>query len=135
MTKILLDTNVLIYYLDSDSKYFPNVNLVLSSPTSSFLITTKVLSEYFAVGSKMGLSASVLKKQLEVIQSASTLLYPSMKSTKVFLSLIEKYQPKGNQVYDLEIVSVMLANGIDTIFTFNKKDFTKIEEIQILEHP
>ena len=38
----------------------------------------------------------------------------------------------GTKVYDLEIVSIMLANNINEIETFNFKDFEKFSEITIL---
>jgi hypothetical protein len=45
--------------------------------------------------------------------------------------LIKKYKPAANRVYDIEIISIMHANGIIDISTFNDKDFEMVEEIKI----
>jgi hypothetical protein len=47
--------------------------------------------------------------------------------------LLLKYKPTGNAVFDLEIVSIMLANDIREIATKNLADFEHIEEIQLFK--
>jgi predicted nucleic acid-binding protein len=44
-----------------------------------------------------------------------------------------KYNPRGNRVYDIEIVSVMLANGLKKVATANIDDFSNIDEIEVIE--
>jgi hypothetical protein len=44
--------------------------------------------------------------------------------------LLQKYQPHGNRIYDVEIVSIALANGVGEIRTANIKDFAGISEIK-----
>ena len=61
------------------------------------------------------------------------ILYPSQKSINLLKKLVAKYQPKGNHIYDIEIISIMLCNNIKNIATMNKKDFQNIEEINIVE--
>ncbi len=56
-----------------------------------------------------------------------------MKSLVLFEKLVQQYQSKGNVVFDIEIVSIMLDNGVDQIAPFNKKDFINITEVHILE--
>jgi len=41
MSKILIDTNVLIYSIDEDSKYFGKVHEFLSQPDIELFITSK----------------------------------------------------------------------------------------------
>ncbi len=50
-----------------------------------------------------------------------------------FIEIIKQYNIKGTQVYDMEIALIMLTNGINTIATFNHKDFKEIAEIEILK--
>ena len=50
----------------------------------------------------------------------------------VLIDTVKKYNPIGNQAYDLEIVSLMLAYNIKIVATFNTKDFESIEEVEIL---
>ena len=67
------------------------------------------------------------------IKINSKILFPSISSLAIFEKLIQQYQPKGNHVFDIEIVSIMLDNGINHIATFNQKDFVNLSEVQILE--
>jgi hypothetical protein len=50
---------------------------------------------------------------------------------KIFWNLLRKYRPTGNRVFDVEIVSLMLAKKIKNLFTINIKDFRHIEEIEL----
>ncbi|RYE28156.1 MAG: hypothetical protein EOP42_17665 [Sphingobacteriaceae bacterium] len=67
------------------------------------------------------------------IKTNTTILFSTETSLDYLEKLIQKYQPIGNQVYDIEIVSVMLDNNLQHIATFNKKDFINITEVQLLE--
>ncbi|MDF9799726.1 putative nucleic acid-binding protein [Catalinimonas alkaloidigena] len=46
--------------------------------------------------------------------------------------MLEHYQPRGLKVHDYEIAAIALANGITRIATFNSKDFSGIEDIEII---
>ena len=73
---------------------------------------------------------SLLRQNLNFL-----LLPPTENSLSIFEKLIQQYQPKGNQVFDIEIVSIMLDNGINHIATFNQKDFFNLKEVQIIKIP
>lgn len=60
------------------------------------------------------------------------IIYPENESLAIFKKLFNKYRPKGNKVYDIEIASIMLANKIKKIATFNKTDFADIKEVEII---
>jgi predicted nucleic acid-binding protein len=97
-------------------------------------VSTKNISEILAVGSKIKIDKSLVLKFIEtIVFEVSNLIYPNKESFNQFLKIIKKYNIKGNQVYDMEIASIMLANNINTIATFNHKDFAEIDEIEILE--
>jgi hypothetical protein len=42
-------------------------------------------------------------------------------------------EPKGIKVYDFEIISIGLANGLHEVATFSVKDFKSVKEISLLE--
>ena len=69
----------------------------------------------------------------EELKTNTKILFPAKKSLSIFENLIQQYQPKGNHTFDVEIVSIMLANGISHIATFNQKDYININEVQIFE--
>ena len=67
----------------------------------------------------------------EQVARNTQILYPDNQSLSVFEQLLQKYQPTGNRVYDIEIVSVAVVHQIPEIATVNIKDFSGISEIKI----
>ncbi|MGF1671734.1 MAG: hypothetical protein ACFCU6_14915 [Balneolaceae bacterium] len=49
----------------------------------------------------------------------------------IFLDLMNRYQPKGLNVHDFEIISIGLAHRIHEVATFNTKDFKSVKEITL----
>ena len=133
MINLLIDTNVLVYAFDQDSVYYHSAVSIFLNPNHNLFITSKNISEFFAVTSKSKVSFKSSLNFYEELKINSTILFPTEKSLSIFEKLIQQYQPKGNQVFDIEIVSIMLDNGINHIATFNQKDFINISEIQIFK--
>ncbi len=132
--KVLLDSNVLLYAMDRSSKYHIASIGILENENYELFVSTKNIAEIFSVCSKIDIDKTLVLRFLEnTILKIATLLYPNKESFNNFIEIIKKYNIKGNQVYDMEIASIMLTNGINTIATFNHKDFKAISEIEILE--
>ncbi len=134
MSKILIDTNVLIYSIDEDSKYFEIVHELFSQSNVELFITSKNISEFLSVMTRIPKSPLTIENALIVAEDFIKMfqvLYPTEKSYSIFLTLIQKYQPHGLQIHDFEIISIGLANRINTLATFNKKDFEKVKEIEL----
>jgi predicted nucleic acid-binding protein len=62
----------------------------------------------------------------DLLQNA-TVLYPNPLSLQNFKALLLKYKPKGNRVYDVELVSIMMSYEIRNIATLNESDFSGID--------
>ncbi|MBM4176380.1 MAG: type II toxin-antitoxin system VapC family toxin [Ignavibacteria bacterium] len=132
MSKILLDTNVLIYSIDKDSKYFTKAHTIFSEQHELYT-TSKNLSEFLSVITRIPNPLS-LKDALLVIEdftNVMTILYPDAESFLIFKDLLKIYQPIGLQIHDYEVISVGLSSQITTIATFNEKDFNKVKEIKL----
>ena len=132
MSKLLLDTNVLIYSIDEGSKYFNKAHNIFSEQFELYT-TSKNLSEFLSVITRIPNPLS-LKDALIVIEdfvNVMTILYPNAESFLVFKDLLQKYQPVGLQIHDYEILSIGLTNKVTTIATFNEKDFNKVNEIKL----
>lgn len=128
--KVLLDTNILIYAIDQNSKYYKISINILKNMRYELFVSTKNIAELLSVTSKMGIGKNINLEYIdETVLDISKVLYPNEFSFKEFIQIISEYNIKGNKVYDMEIVSIMLANKIDTIATFNRKDFENIKNI------
>jgi len=133
MNKIIVDTNIFIYALDWNSKYHEQSVKLITSDKYDLYTTSKNISEYLAVSTKMNIDKTKILDFLEDINRNVSLLYSTPRSSKIFIQLFEKYFPAGNRVHDIEIASIALAGKIKSIATFNTKDFHQIDEIKLLK--
>jgi len=135
MNKILVDTNVLVYSIDEDSKFHTPSKNILQNPTNVLFTTSKNLSEFLVVltrGLEVPVTINDALKSMENIVSYFTILYPSQASLNIFKELLLKYRPKGLKIHDFEIISIGLQYGIKSIATKNEDDFKGIAEIEII---
>lgn len=131
MNKVLLDTNVLIYALDASSGYHQRSVALLTDPNAALYLTTKNITEFFAVCSKLGVNFKQAFDFYAELRQNAILLFPDSVSVGFFEALLLKYNPKGNRVFDVEIASIMQANGLRYVATFNAKDFIPMTEMEV----
>ena len=135
MSKVLLDTNILVYSIDEESRFFQRAQRIISNTNYDLFTTSKNLSEFLAVVTRFPKNALTIDEALQSIddfQTFTTILFPTDRTTHVFRELLLKYKPTGLKIHDFEIVSIGLANQIKKIATLNVKDVQEIEEIDIL---
>jgi len=128
MNSVLIDTNVLIYALDSNSIYYHQSIKILMNNDLELYVTTKNISEYFSVCSKLKIDETIIWKFYEELKLNTILLFPDNKSIYLLEHLLKKYKPTGNRIYDLEIFSIMISHGIEEIATFNLDDFKILQK-------
>lgn len=132
MNKIVIDTNVLIYGRDQNSAFHQDAVEILTDNSVEIYVTSKIISEYFAVCTKFGISEGDIWSFYEELKRNASILFPNPESISHFEDILKRYKPVGNRVFDMEIVSVMMANGISKLATANVKDFQEIIEIEIV---
>ena len=121
MSKILVDTNVLVYVIDKDSRFYFQSRQLLFESNFELFTTSKNLIEFLTVvtrGKEIPLS---IEKAMSVVKDFTrvfTILYPTKSSFVIFEELLEKYRPTGLKIHDYEIISIGLVNGINQIATF-----------------
>jgi predicted nucleic acid-binding protein len=118
--------------LDRSSQFHDDANKILNSDNSLFT-TTKNISEYFAVLTKLEVDNDLIWQYYNDIKKNVEILFPAPGSLQIFENLYNKYLPKGNLIYDLEVVSIMLHYEIPFIGSFNIRDFQNIDEIELYE--
>ena len=135
MSRVLVDTNVLIYAIDEDSAFCERSQKVLYNPNLDLFTTSKNISELIAVltkGRVMSMQWVDVLSVVEAYSSMLTVLYPSSYSFSVFKRLLQEHKPTGLKVHDFEIVSIGIAQDIYQIATFNTKDFNGSDEINLI---
>lgn len=135
MSRLLVDTNILVYGIDQDSKFFKRSRNVLDHSDSQLVTTSKNL-EFLAVATResgYNLETDLALEILDDIIQGMDIIYPSQDSLAIFLELMDRYKPRGLKVHDFEIVSIGLAAGIHQVATFNERDYKTVKEISLFE--
>ena len=136
MNKILVDTNILVYSIDEDSKFHTISKKLVQNPNYNLYTTSKNLSEFLVVLTRALKVSVTVEEALNILEDLMvyfTILYPSEDSKKKLKELLLKYKPKGLKIHDFEIVSIGLQNGIKKVATKNKDDFKAINEIELID--
>jgi predicted nucleic acid-binding protein len=133
MSKLLLDTNVLIYSIDEGSKYFNKAQSIFSEQFELYT-TSKNISEFLAVITRIPNNPLPLNDALLIVEDFTNvmrILYPNEESFIIFQKILKNYKPTGLKIHDYEILSIAIANHVTTIATFNEKDFREVKEIKL----
>jgi len=139
----LLDTNILIYAADESSSFFERSRNLLKRGLAGeveICISMQNLSEFFAIitdpkrvdNPRTQAEALVeIKKYLRSQRIRKIYQGPAM--SRVMLDLMERYQVKKQDIFDLQLVATMLSNRVKRIYTFNRDDFLRFTEIEVME--
>ena len=135
MSRILLDTNVLVYAVDKSSKYHHWSKKFFSDDKYDCFTTSKNLSEFLVTttrGEEPFLTIQEALSDVKNFRAICTVLYPDSMSTDLYSELCFQHQVKGLVIHDFEIASIGLSNQVNQIATVNKKDFSKIDELTVV---
>ncbi len=136
MNRILIDTNVFVYGIDRDSKYYRQAKNIIDQRERSLVTTSKNLTEFLTVVTKpsgYNLSPELALEIVEEIIQGIEVIYPTQESMAILLELVNRYSPSGLKIHDFEIISIGLAHGIQDVATFNIEDFKLVKEISLLK--
>lgn len=135
MSKLFLDTNVLVYGIDEDSRFFSQARSLIGNPNNELYTSSKNLIELLSVTTRGPNAPLKIQDALSVMDdyaSALSILFPNPQSLVIFRHLISKYNPAGLKIHDFEIMSIAIANKIQQLATFDTKDFRQVEEIELI---
>ena len=137
----LVDTNILVYRADQDSTFhLPLVNLISRGLKGEVLLclTPQNLTEFYSVMTnprRVANPISPVEARVEIeryLQSQNIRkIYQTADLIPTLLKLIDKYPPKRQQIFDLQLIATMLVNNITRIYTFNAKHFQPYQEIEV----
>jgi predicted nucleic acid-binding protein len=48
------------------------------------------------------------------------------------LALVRAYRGTGASLFDFQIMATMLGNGLTRVYTYNRPDFERVREIEVL---
>jgi len=137
---VLLDTNILVYASNKSSSLFEKAKKIRDSALKGKLdacISLQNLSEFYSVitSSKRvekPLIPQEAKREVEKYLRCLAIRKLTVKPSTVFstMKLAEKYNVRKQNIYDAQIVAIMMENKVTRILTRNTDDFSLFREIE-----
>ena len=138
----VLDANVLAYAVNVDAPQHTASRALLeaaSDPSVTLYVTSQILCELYSVitNPRRVVAVSSPAEALSILSAVLALpgiyvLPTPARAVAGWMQLLERQPVTGGDVFDLQIVATMQANGIDRIYTFNSDDFKVFLELMVL---
>lgn len=133
---MIVDTNILIYAINSDSQKHKQAQKFLIDYSTELEITHQNVLETIRVLTHRKSSHPMsLKNALDAILTIAkscTVISPDQNTYHLAIELIKNYKVSGNRIFDVYLAATALSNGITTIATDNTRDFKKFKEINLI---
>ena len=138
----LLDTNILIYAADETSPFYQAAKALREKGLRGEIllcICPQVLNEFFAtvtnpqrVSNPRTQNEARLEMEKYFFSKNIIKIYPGSDVIEKTLDLLKRYEVTRQEIFDLQLVATMLSNNVTRLYTYNKDDFVKFKEIEVL---
>jgi len=138
----VLDANVLAYAVNADAPQHVVSRALLdvaSDPSVKLYVTSQILCEFYSIITNPRRVAVVSSCEEALIIISAILALPGIHVLPTpasvvagWMQLLRRHPVTGAEVFDLQIVATMQANGIRQIYTFNTDDFKTFSELSVL---
>jgi predicted nucleic acid-binding protein len=138
----VLDANVLAYALNADAPQHTASRALLEAacdPAVTLYVTSQILCELYSLitNPRRFPAASSSTEALSIISEMLALpglqvLPTPARAVAGWMELLRRRPVIGGDVFDLQIIATMQANGIQRIYTFNTEDFEVFPELVVL---
>ena len=135
----VLDANVLAYAVDADAPQHAASRALLDAagdPSTTLYVTSQILCEFYSIIANprrvrvVCSSAEALGIISPVLALPGLFVLPTpARAVAGWMQLLQRHPVTGGDVFDLQIVATMQANGLQRIYTFNADDFEVFPEL------
>ena len=136
----VVDANVLVYSVNTWAPQHSASRALLDAArigTVSLYVSSQILCEFYSIVTNPRRIFHPLSPQ-DALNAVSDLigflriLPTSVPAVGSLLDLLRRVPVTGGDVFDLQIVATMKANGVLTLYTFNVADFQVFSELEVL---
>lgn len=137
---ILIDTNILVFTHNADSRYNKKATELIKSAIelkSDLCVAHQNLLEFFSVVTNPShietpVSPEKASSWIEIYLKSSSIkkICPSQKTLTNTIIQIKKSVISKAEIFDCYLVATMLENGVSTIYTDNISHFKKYPQIK-----
>lgn len=133
---MLVDTNILVYAINSDSPKHRASQNFLKENVSSLEIAHQNILEAVRVLTHPKFSHPMkLQDALEsvmAISKSSRIIAPNASTLYLAIELLKIHKSTGNRIFDAYLAATAMSNNIDTIATDNTRDLQRFDELTII---
>jgi len=140
--KYLIDTNILLRLVEvANNQHLEArkaIDRLLAQGFTLYILLQNV-SEFWNVCTRpldkngLGFSIAQTDAELKRLEKVFDILPDTADVYKKWRELTVNYSVSGVKVHDAKIVAAMKAHGIQTLLTFNSKDFKRYTDIKAVE--
>ena len=136
----LIDANVLVYAMDADAPQHAASRALLEAArdtSATLYVTSQILCEFYSIVTnprrvpKPRSPADTLSAISGLLAFLHVLPVP-VHTVEGLLGLLRRRPVSGGDIFDLQTVATMKANGVQRIYTFNAEDFEVFPELAVL---
>jgi predicted nucleic acid-binding protein len=136
----IVDANVLVYAMDADAPQHAASRALLDAARDSsttLYATSQILCEFYSIVTnarrvpRPRSSDDALRAISGLLTFLQVLPVPA-RAVEGWLDLLRRHPVTGGDVFDLQIVATMQANGIQRVYTFNTGDFEIFPELVVV---
>ena len=136
----LVDANVLVYALDADAPKYASSRALLEAArngSATLFVTLQIICEFYSIVTNAR-RVSKPRPPADAMMAISgflaflRLVAVPVHTVEGLLELLRRRPVAGGEIFDLQIVATMKANGILRIYTFNRDDFEPFPELDVL---
>jgi uncharacterized protein len=136
----IIDANVLVYAMDADAPQHAASRALLEAArdtSTTLYVTLQILCEFYSIVTnarrvpKPRSPADALTAISGLLAFLHVLPVPA-RAAEGLLGLLRRRPVTGGDIFDLQIVSTMQANGVQRIYTFNADDFEAFSELEVV---
>ncbi len=135
---VFVDTNVLIFSVQSGHPWRESaiaaIEKVLAADEQVYVLTQNI-AEFWNVCTRpadkngLGLSPHETEEQLKRLDMILNVLHDLPQVYVRWRQLLVRHAVRGVQVHDARIAAAMQIHGVEKLFTFNPKDFSRPDAI------
>ena len=135
----IVDANVLVYAMDADASQHAASRALLDAGRDSSIslyVTSQILCEFYSIvtNARRVPKPRSPEDALSAIAALLVILHVlpiPARTVEGWMDLLRRRAVIGGDVFDLQIVATMQANGIQRIYTFNTGDFEPFPELLV----
>ena len=124
---------MLIYRRDQTPVFHRSAVDVLMDNSLQLFVSSKIISEYFFVYTKSGISEDDIWHFYEKFKRITSVLNPGAESNIHLVRISKKIPICWKQFSDMETVSITMANGIPSLAIPIPWDFQEVTEIEFIQ--